>query len=363
MSVTHDYVELARLWRGDVVESTHRGVVVVSDEEGNLKGAWGNAGLVTYPRSSLKPFQAIPLVESGAADAFGLTSEHLALACASHHAEPWQVTMVEEWLGRLGMNEGALICGPALPVREADQAAAFAQAGRRRVYHNCSGKHCGFLTQVRHYGADINYAVAHHPAQIAFRAVLGEFTGMDADKMPVGVDGCDLPTLAMPMRRIAMAMARFGLGMGATPARRAAVNRLRAAMIAHPEHLAGHETPTARMVRACQGRLVLKGGAEGFLLAAVPERGLGFAIKMADGATRGKYAVLARMLGHFGVLGLSEAEDLLRTVEPPATSSNGTVTGRLEVVLETPVPTTPTIASLEFWMAGVKEALVPSLLR
>lgn len=363
MSVNTQFVELAQVWRGPLVESSHRGVVAVADFDGKLRGTWGDGGLVTFPRSALKPFQAISLVETGAADAFGLTSEHLALACASHHAEPFQVALVEEWLNRLGMNEGALICGPALPTREADMAAAFAQAGKRRVCNNCSGKHCGFLTVVRHLGADINYALPNNPAQLAFMAAFSEFLGYDAASLPVGIDGCGLPTLAAPMRDMAKAMARFGVGWAKGAERRAAVNRLKAAMVAHPDHLSGTDSPTARLIRATEGRVVLKGGAEGYLLAAIPEKGLGIAIKMADGSSRGKFGVLARMLGHFGVLRVAEAEALINTVEPPPVNSNGDITGRIEVVVEKPIPTTPTLAGLDFWMGGVAEAVIPKFMR
>ncbi len=363
MTDTTNFAELAQVWRGPVVESWHRGAVAVTNYEGRLVGAWGESGLLTYPRSALKPFQALALVESGAADAFSLTDAHIALAAASHHAEPFQVAMVEDWLARLGMVEGALVCGPALPHRQQDQATAFAHAGPRRVCNNCSGKHCGFLTVTRHLGADINYADPANPAQRLFMSAFSEFLGFDTATLPVGVDGCGLPTLAVPLRSMATAMARFGLGWSKNATRRAAAQRIGRAMVAHPDHLSGTDSPTARLIRATGGKVILKGGAEGYLLAAAPERGLGFAIKMADGASRGKFGVLARMLGHYGVIRKAEAEALIREVEPLTTNSNGDVVGRVEIMIEKPVPTTPTLANFSFWLGGVKEAMVPSLLR
>jgi L-asparaginase II len=354
-----DYVELARVWRGPVVESRHRGAVMVADYDGKLRGSWGDGGLFTFPRSALKPFQAIALIESGAADAYGLTDEHIALAAASHHAEPFQVALVEDWLGRLGLNEAALVCGPALPQRQQDQGAAFAAGGPRRAFHNCSGKHCGFLSVARHMGGDLNYADPSHPAQKLFLDIFSEFLGYDAASLPRGLDGCGLPTYALPMRDAATAMARFGQGWAKAPARRAAAKRVARAMMTHPDHLSGTDSATARLLRGAQGKVILKGGAEGYVLAAAPERGLGIAIKVADGGTRAKFGTLARTLGHFGILRTAEAEALINAVEPPPTNSNGDITGRIEVVFETPVPTTPTLAGLEFWMGGVMEALYP----
>jgi L-asparaginase II len=356
MADTSDYVELARIWRGPAVESTHRGVVVVSDIDGRLVGSWGDAGLVTFPRSALKPFQAVGLVESGAADALGLSEEHIAMACASHGAEPFQVALVTEWLGRLGLGEEALVCGPALPRATGDIGTAFAHGGPRRLLHNCSGKHCGFLSVAKHLGAGLNYADAAHPAQQFYMDVLSEYLGRDARKLPRGIDGCGLPALAMPMRDLARGMARLAVGASPSAARRAAAKRVTAAMIAHPDHLSGRDAATSRLVRACGGRVVLKGGAEGYLLAGVAERGLGIAIKIADGAARAKWGVLARTLGHFGVLGVAEAEALIAAVEPPVPNSNGSEGARTEIVFEQPVATTPTRAGLAFWTEGVKDA-------
>ncbi|NKE47542.1 asparaginase [Roseomonas frigidaquae] len=351
-----DFVELARIWRGPLVESVHRGTVVVANFEGRLLGSWGDAGLMTFPRSSLKPFQAMALVECGAADAFGLSDEHIAMACASHDAQPFQIGLVGDWLGRLGLGEDALVCGPALPRREADQANAFAQGGPRRIYHNCSGKHCGFLTVAKHLGAGLNYGDAAHPAQQLYLDILSDYMGRDATKLPAGRDGCGLPALAVPMRNLATAAARLGLGYSGNTARRAAAKRVLGAMAAYPDHVSGLDIATSRIVRATGGRVVVKGGAEGFVLAIVPEKGLGICIKIADGSSRAKYGVLARVLGHFGVLPVAEAEALIEQVSDPITDSTGALVGGTEIVFEKPVPTSETKATLGFWLGGVKEA-------
>lgn len=326
-------VRLTEIRRGPVVESVHHGVAVVADAEGRLLHRWGDPDLVTFPRSSLKPFQAIPLVESGAADALGLTEEHIALACASHRAEGFQVALVRDWLGRLGLPESALVCGPDLPREEADMAALFrAGGGRSRVFHNCSGKHCGFLTVARRLGApSAGYDDAAHPAQRLYLEALSELLGRDASALPVGRDGCGLPALALSVGDMVRAAARFAGARVASEGRRTAIRRIQAAIAAHPDHLSGRDQPTSLIVRATRGRVLLKGGAEGFLVAFVPERSLGIAIKVADGAARGKMGVLVRILDALELV--DDAAALEAAVEPPFSDSNGRPAGRIEIAL------------------------------
>lgn len=327
------FVRLAETHRNGILESVHQGVAVIADAEGRVLQSWGDPSFVTFPRSSLKPFQAIPLVESGAADTAGLTQEHLALACASHWAEDFQVTLVRGWLDRLGLNESALVCGPDMPHGRADQAAIWrAGGGVSRVYHNCSGKHCGFLTLTKHLGAPIgSYNDPAHPAQRLFLDAFSELAGVDAAALPRGVDGCGLPALALPMATMAKAAARWAAAKVATPARRDAILRLQDAIRAHPDHLSGHGSPTGQIVRATQGRVLLKGGAEGFVVGFVPEQGIGIAVKFADGASRGKMGVFAQLLARIGVL--EDARALLETIEPPIRDSNGGVVGTLHPTL------------------------------
>jgi len=350
-----EVVELARVWRGPVVESIHRGVVVVADTSGRYRHAWGDPGWMPPPRSALKPFQAVALVESGAADALGLTDEHIAMACASHAAQPFQVALVTDWLNRLGVSEDALVCGPALPRDVADMGEAFAHGGPRRIYHNCSGKHCGFLSIARHMNAGQDYASPDHPAQRLYRDILSEFTGVDASRLPHGIDGCGLPAVALPMGLMAKAAARFGVGQAVSPERRAAVKRVLNAMASHPDHLASKDSPTARMIRYTDGNVLLKVGAEGYLMACVRDRGLGIVIKVADGDSSGrvKLGVLARILGRVNALPTEEAELLIAAVEPAIADSNGREVGRVEITVQKPVPTKPTQANLGFWMSGV----------
>ena len=320
-------IPMVEVRRGGVTESVHHGVAVVAGADGRLLHAWGDPDLLTFPRSSLKPFQALSLVESGAAD--GLDAAHLALACASHRAEPFQVRMVEEWLGRLGRPESALVCGPALPIGEGDLADALRAGGKRRVFHNCSGKHCGFLAAAAAFGAPEGYEGPDHPAQAHWLGALSELTGQDAAALPRGTDGCGLPALAMTVADAARAAARYAALAVQDSRREAAIRRLLAALREHPDHVSGRGRPTSRIVAATEGRVVLKEGAEGFVLGFVPEMGLGIAVKILDGASRGKMAVFATILGRLGLLPAERAAELARAVETPVLDSNNRVVGEV----------------------------------
>ena len=325
--MTHAPSPLIEVRRGGTVESVHRGVAVVADASGRLLHAWGDPDLVTFPRSSLKPFQALSLVESGAAD--GLDSAHLALACASHRAEPFQVAMVEGWLARLGRPESALVCGPAFPMGEGDLVDAARAGGKRRAFHNCSGKHCGFLAAAAAFGRPEGYEEPHHPAQRHWMAALSDLIGREASALPRGTDGCGLPALAMTLAEAAQAAARYAALALPDERREAAVRRVLAAMREHPGHLSGRGRPTEQVVTATEGRVVLKEGAEGFVLGFAPERGLGIAVKITDGATRGKMALFATVLGRLGLLPEARAAELARAVEAPVLDSNNRVAGEV----------------------------------
>ena len=331
--MTMSFVPMAEILRGGILESIHHGVAVVADAQGRVLLSWGDPSFVTFPRSSLKPFQAIPLVESGAADAAGLTEEHLALACASHSAEDFQVALVRGWLERLGLSESALVCGPDLPRSQADQIAVIRAGGdRSRVFHNCSGKHCGFLTLSRHIGAPVaGYDDPAHPAQRLYLEAFSELLGEDASKLPRGIDGCGLPAIALPMERMAKAAARWAAADVATQGRRTAIRRLQSAIRAYPDHLSGRGSSTGQIVRATEGRVLLKGGAEGYVVGFVPEQGLGIAVKLADGTARAKMGVFAALLGRLGLVDAAEA--LAARVEGEIRDSNGQLVGEVRAAL------------------------------
>lgn len=293
---------LVEVLRGDTVECIHRGAAVVCDARGNVIAAWGDIARPIFPRSAIKPLQALPLVESGAADRFGCDPEELALACASHTGEPAHVEAVAAWLTRLGVGVDALECGAHMPLnRVAATALLRRDAAPSALHNNCSGKHAGMITTALAEDEPVaGYVGAEHPVQRRVRRVLEEMSETDLDAAPAAIDGCSIPTIAMPLAAMARAMARFGDPAGLAPARAAACARLAAAMMAHPVMVAGSGRVPSVAMTAAPGVLV-KNGAEGVYCAVLPERGLGIALKIDDGARRAAEIAIAALLRHLDV--------------------------------------------------------------
>jgi L-asparaginase II len=294
-------VELVEVWRGGRLECLHRGHAVIVGGNGQIEAAWGDPAALIYPRSSCKMIQALPLVESGAADAAGLRADHLALACASHSGAAIHTDRVEAWLAALGLSESDLRCGSHEP---ADIAArdALIRAGQRpcQIHNNCSGKHAGFLTLNRHLGGGPEYVDPDHPVQRAVRAAFEEVT---AEASPgYGIDGCSAPNFATTLLGLGRAMAAFATAQDRGGARAAAQQRLVAAMVAHPDLVAGEKRACTELMRACGGRVAIKAGAEGVHVAIVPDRRLGIALKIVDGAARAAEAAVAGLLIRLGLL-------------------------------------------------------------
>lgn len=298
---------LVEITRGPLVESVHRGIVAVADPSGRLKLALGDVERPVYPRSAFKMMQALPLMESGAADAFKCNAKELSLACASHSGEPFHVRAVARWLSRIGCGEMDLACGPHLPINEAASRAM--QRGRKeptRLHNNCSGKHTGFLTLARHLGAPIGgYVELDHPVQRAVRRAIGELCDLDPETMQWGIDGCAAPNFALPLKNLATGFARIADPSGLAPERAKALGRLMKAVSAQPLYESGTGRADALLIQAATGGTMTKGGAEGFYAAAIPALGLGVALKIDDGAGRGAETAMAAVLSALGVLDAS----------------------------------------------------------
>jgi L-asparaginase II len=294
-------VDLVELWRGDLLESVHRGHAVVCDASGEVVMAWGDPDAIVYPRSSSKMIQALPLLESGAAAAARLTPEHLALACASHQGAAIHTRRVEAWLADLGLGEGDLRCGSHMP-SDKPTAEALIRAGEKpcQIHNNCSGKHAGFLTLNRHLGAGPDYEKIDHPVQRSIHAAWEEV--LEEPTAGWGVDGCSAPNFASSLHGLGRAMASFATARTRSGTRADAQRQLVQAMIAHPDLVAGEGRACTELMRACQGRAALKTGAEGVFVGILPEQGLGIALKITDGATRASEAVIASLLVRLGVL-------------------------------------------------------------
>ncbi len=292
---------LVEVHRGPIRECVHRGHAVIWHDDAGMIGAWGDAEAYVLPRSSAKMIQALPLIESGAADAAGLTPEHLALACASHNGAAIHTDRVTQWLSDLGLSEADLRCGPQepsdLPARN-DLVCSHTAPDQR--HNNCSGKHSGFLTLSQHLGAGPEYIDPDHPVQRAIADATASVTGEDVSDY--AIDGCSAPNFAGSLAGFACAMARFAAAKPGGGARQDAKVRLRNAMMAHPDLVAGEGRACTRLMRAMGKGAAVKTGAEGVFFAIIPEHKMGVALKISDGATRGSEAALAQILANIGVL-------------------------------------------------------------
>lgn len=317
--------------RGDLVESRHRVALAVVDADGAVVECHGDIAAPIYPRSAIKLLQALPLVESGAADAFNLAGAELALAAASHSGEPIHTDTVRAWLGRIGLGPGDLECGAHWPQDLGAQIGlARSGEGPSALHNNCSGKHTGFLTTCRHLGeATAGYIAADHPAQRRAVAVFEAMCALDLSRAPRAIDGCGLPQIGIPLPALAYAMARFGAPQGLAPVRAEACRRILAAIVAHPVMIAGQTRVCTRLNALARGRAVVKGGAEGVYMGTIPERGLGFAVKVEDGAGRAAEVAAALLVSRLATLDEGQRASLQALIAPPVLNVAGKEVGRI----------------------------------
>ncbi|WP_376705079.1 asparaginase [Mesorhizobium sp. ISC25] len=322
---------LVEVLRGAIVESAHRGAVAVFDADGKAVWEIGDTAQPVFPRSAVKAIQALPLVESGAADAYGFGDRELALACASHSGEPPHVELARAMLAKAGLDETALECGAHWPSSHG-ATLALARAGSvpNALHNNCSGKHSGFLCTCVHSGiAHRGYVKAGHALQEMVREAMQAVTGAAHDADHRGTDGCSIPTYAVPLRSFALGFARMATGAGFEPVRARAAKRLLSACMAEPFFVAGTGRSDVAMMEAAPGRIFVKGGAEGVFCAALPELGLGVALKCDDGAGRAAEVMVAAVLAKLLQADQALAAKLIEQANAPIESRIGAKVGAL----------------------------------
>jgi L-asparaginase II len=293
---------LVELTRSDRVESAHLGAIAVCDARGTLHFAAGDVEAPVYPRSSLKPVQAIPLIESGAAAMFGLGSEEIALACASHSGEPQHTARVAAWQAKIGCSVADLACGAHRPIHEGTANEMIARGEKWTPLHNnCSGKHTGFMSVARALGAPVaQYEKPEHPVQRRVEETFSQLAGTPRP-LPYGIDGCTVPNFAVPLRALARAMAQIADPRHLAPARAEACRAIFAAMTRYPELVGGTGRACTLLMRQSPA-LAVKMGAEGVFVAILPALGLGLALKIDDGAGRAAETAIAGLLIGLGAL-------------------------------------------------------------
>lgn len=325
--------------RGGITESRHRGHIVAVDPDGRIAAYLGAPETVTYLRSSAKPHQAIPLVASGAADGFGFTEKEIALACASHSGEPIHTEVVASMLQKIGLGPEALKCGTHEPFSP-EVARRLRETGEAPnvLQNNCSGKHAGMLALALHLGAPIEtYDEPSNPVQLEIGKTVATFSGIAIEDIAVGTDGCGVPVFGITVKAMALMYAR----MVSPPAEfdeqtRKACVRIVSAMTGYPELIGGtSERLDTEIMRAAEGRLVSKVGAEGvYTVGILPckdwPRGLGLAVKIEDGDDhRARPTVVIESLRQLGILADESLEAVSRYAFFPVRNRRGDVVGEV----------------------------------
>jgi L-asparaginase II len=295
---------LVDVHRGGRVESSHFGHIAVVDSDGKLLYSLGDPYRVTYARSSLKPLQTIPVVETGAADRFELSGADVSLCCASHSGEAQHTDRVLAILGRAGIEDSALQCGTHIPHAQ-DTYKKLIAAGKdlTPLYNNCSGKHSGMLVTAKHMGETLeDYYMPNHPVQQRILKVISEMADYPIEKIEMGTDGCGVPVHALPLERLAYAFARMARPDSLGEERAKVVNRITAAMMKYPEMVGGTGRFCTDFMKAAGGRLFGKAGAEAVYLIGDRETGIGIAIKIEDGNGRATHPAALETLRQLGFM-------------------------------------------------------------
>ncbi|MDH3378324.1 MAG: asparaginase [Gammaproteobacteria bacterium] len=325
---------LVEVSRGTLVESVHRGAAAIVDHGGGLVAAWGDVERSVFARSALKPLQALPLIESGAADAFAVSDDEIALACASHGGEPMHVDRVRGWLKRLGLGESDLECGAHMPthgptanamIRSDHEASA--------VHNNCSGKHAGMLATALYLRQPTaGYIRRQHAVQRGVRETLSALCETDLSDAPDGTDGCGIPVIGMSLHATAQGMAHLANPAGLPRQRAAAAARVVRAMRRYPELVAGTDRFCTVMMRHTEA--AVKTGAEGVYTAVLPNQGWGIALKIDDGAARAAEVAMAALLEFAGIVTKPYDTALAERMEPPVTNVANRIVGAVRAVPE-----------------------------
>ena len=323
---------LVQIVRGDMVESFFRGAYVIVDFEGQVIDSIGDIERLVYPRSALKPIQAIGMMESGAAQAFHLSPSEIALACASHNGEERHVRIVNQWLERLGLTYDALECGIHASMNKETMLAFVRDGHQLTLAHNaCSGKHAGFITQALHLKAPVQgYSHLDHPVQQYVNRMIEEMIEIDVTESPKGIDGCQIPVIGMPLKNLAHGMAKMSRPQKLRPVLAEGVQKVITAIQKHPDLIAGTGRFCSSITQDSGGRILAKMGADGVFSVIIPEKGWGIALKIDDG-----HLVAAEV----ALMGILKKHHLLtpnpnweRWANPPIKTWNKQVVGEIAFV-------------------------------
>ena len=317
---------MVEVTRSDFTESTHRGVAVLINSSGEILQEWGDSNTLIYPRSALKPIQSLNLYKDGVAEALGLSDSFIALTTASHHAENIHQKMISNWLKKISLKEKHLSCGPSWPWNITDQFKAHAKYKvKRKIFHNCSGKHCGHLAVSRYKNLPIkNYQHKDHPIQKDLIKLIEDLSKYKIKN--VGVDGCTLPNPFIPLKKFAFAAAQFA-DYKKLNEHSDITKRIFDSCIKFPEIAGGSKSINSILTKLSKGKAFVKNGAEGIFVAIIPEKKSALAVKIVDGAARAAETAIAGLLSELKII---NNEKVKKIKKRPIENSAGKIIGSMK---------------------------------
>ena len=324
-----DSIRMGEVTRSNEVESVHYGTAVLINSSGEVLKEWGNSDLLIYPRSALKPIQSLNLYKDGVAEGLKLTDEYIALTTASHHAEDLHQKMITEWLQKINIGEDKLCCGADWPWNMDDKFKAnLKYKKKRRIFHNCSGKHCGHLAVSKYKDLPIeNYNQNNHPLQKDLINLIENLSNFKIKN--IGIDGCTLPNPLIPLKKFALAAAKIVDYKSLNEASDIA-KRIFDSCVKFPEITGGSKSVNCALTKLSKGKAFFKNGAEGVFVAIIPEQKSALAVKITDGAARAAEVAIAGLISELKIIDEDQIEKFKKR---PVKNSTEQVIGYMNCVI------------------------------
>tara|TARA_B100000378_G_scaffold250608_1_gene224716 strand:+ start:127 stop:1104 length:978 start_codon:yes stop_codon:yes gene_type:complete len=322
-------IKMVEVTRSDEVESIHHGTAVLINSSGEILKEWGDSNISIYPRSALKPIQSLNLYKEGTAEALNLSDELIALTTASHHAEIFHQKMISSWLKKMNLDENNLSCGPAWPWNMNDQFQAYSKfKKKRKIFHNCSGKHCGHLAVCKYKDLPIkNYQKKDHPIQKDLIKLIEDLSHYKLKN--IGIDGCTLPNPLIPLKKFALAAAQLA-DYKKLNEHSSIAERIFYSCTKFPEITGGSNSINCILTKLSKGKIFFKNGAEGIFVAIIPEQKSALAVKIADGTARAAEIAIAGLISEQKIIDKRQIEKFKKR---PITNSANQVIGHMKWLL------------------------------
>ena len=300
---------MVEVTRSNFTESVHHGVAILINSSGEVLREWGNSNILIYPRSALKPIQSLNLYKDGVAKALNLSDDFIALTTASHHAENIHQKMIKNWLKKINLKEKHLSCGPSWPLNIKDQFKTHTKYKvKRKIFHNCSGKHCGHLAVSQYKNLPIkNYQNKDHPIQKDLIKLIEDLSKYKIKN--IGVDGCTLPNPLIPLKKFAFAAAQLA-DYKKLNEHSAIAKRIFDSCVKFPEIAGGSKSVNSILTKLSKRRAFVKNGAEGVFVAIIPEKKSALAVKIIDGTARAAEVAIAGLISQLKIINNDKIEKI-----------------------------------------------------